>query len=167
LYQNSFGKLFLCNHEIVPVQPWNLVRLYVALLRTFPLSYFTTMPEPEPRPVICFTLIHLFRLRFNLEIILATSLPFPVPEPWPVICSASVHLFRLSLTLGNIPSTPVSCSTTASFFLRQISRPIQEIHDLLAVIALPGFQFAIQLECSFFLISSVYPPLLFRSYQHR
>jgi hypothetical protein len=75
MYQNSFGKSFLCNHEIVPVHPWNLVRLYVALLRTFPLSHFATMPEPEPRPVRCFTLIHLFRLRFNLENILAISLP--------------------------------------------------------------------------------------------
>jgi hypothetical protein len=75
MYQNSFRKSFLCNHEIVPVQPWNLVRLYVAFLRTFPLFHFATMPEPEPRPVICFTLIHLFRLRFNLENILAISLP--------------------------------------------------------------------------------------------
>ena len=75
MYQNSFGKSFLCNHEIVPVQPWNLIRLYVAFRRMFPLFHFATMPEPEPRPVICSTLIHLFRLRLNLENILAISLP--------------------------------------------------------------------------------------------
>ena len=160
MYQNSFGRLFLCNHEIVPVQPWNLVRLYVALLRTFPLSYFTTMPEPEPRPVICFTLIHLFRLRFNLENILAISLPSSRALAG-YTCSGSVSPW------GTFLLRPVSCSTTASFSLRQISRPIQETHDLLAVIALPGFQFAIQVEFSFFLISSVYPLLLFQSYQHR
>jgi hypothetical protein len=82
MYQNSFGKSFrcnhvsfLCNHENVPVQPWNLVRLYVAFRRMFPLFHFATMPEPEPRPVICSTLTHLFRLRLNLENILAISLP--------------------------------------------------------------------------------------------
>ena len=48
---------------------------YAKLLRRFPLSCFATMPEPEPRPVICFTLVHLSRLRFNVENILATSLP--------------------------------------------------------------------------------------------
>ena len=75
--------------------------------------------------------------------------------PLPSTCSGSVSPW------GTFRLRPVSCSTTASFSLRQISRPIQETHDLLAVIALPGFQFAIQLECSFFLINSVYPPLFF------
>ena len=63
--------------------------------------------------------------------------------PLPFTCSGSVSPW------GTFPLRHVSCSTTASFSLRQISRPIQETHDLLAVIALPGFQFAIQLECSF------------------
>ena len=89
---------FLCNHETCSGYALHS-------LRTFQLSCFATMPDPKPGPVICFTLVHLFRLRFNLENILAASLP-TVPEPWPVICSASVHLFRLSLTLGNIPFTP-------------------------------------------------------------
>jgi hypothetical protein len=76
--------------------------------------------------------------------------------PLPSNCSGSVPPW------GTFLLRPVSCcSVTNSFSLRHISRPIEETHDLLTVIALPGFQFAIQLECSFFLISSVYPPLFF------
>ena len=58
-------------------------------------------------------------------------------------------MFRLSLTLGNIPSTP-----RFLFHDRFLLSPPnfttdpRDTCDLLAVIALPGFQFAIQLECS-------------------
>ena len=40
--------------------------------------------------------------------------PFLVPEPCSVLCSTSVHLFQRSFTLGNIPATSRSCSTTDS-----------------------------------------------------
>ena len=90
---SMYRSTYLPYHQITV---WNLVRFYVALLRTVQLSCFATMPDPEPGPVLCFTLVHLFRLRFNLENILATSLP--VLEPWLVIayipllftCSGSV-----------------------------------------------------------------------------
>ena len=54
-------------------------------------------PEPEPRQVICFTLIHLFRLRFNLENILAVS-----PPSSRALAGYMFRLFRIQFKLENI-----------------------------------------------------------------